>query len=474
MLHGLIFAAILVGFVFSLIFIYFTRLLVAIPIIKYKRPPSDLQPITDTVKSDDLPVSLCLTQTIQTLEKPRKWKEKKKSGVCFTQTSEWTVHKCSKTIRVPADFAASTFANPHLRSLWQPCVFDIEVERIDENTNLVRETFQYPWPFALRQKNSVHHACKSGNTYYVFWRTWSEDTTRRRRHIHDRIPLIAWIVKEVEAINCEISFLIATQENLNVQDMILNYFHAQNVETIVDTAKSFLYNTYGDVPKQRWSRALIPPPVTALMPEGYPSIPTSNPYRAQIIEKCVEFDHLLRSTDYKFVKEKNSVKIEKKEKQGSDMGIIRGFGMLDFTVKNIMDVLWGEEHKMKMESITESAETLETVNENCRVRYTIQKPPVVSRRYTCCVLNKLQLDNGDAVNLSFSINHPSCPDEGHVLSDVSMLGFYVKQITDTSCEVTCVGDIDPGGSIPGFLKRRLSIEIPLKIHVAREYLQKRS
>merc|ERR1712062_620690 len=161
-------------------------------------------------------------------------------------------------------------------------------------------------------------------------------------------------------------------------------------------------------------------------------------------------------------KEKSSVRIESKDKAGSDIGIIRGSGIVNFPVKEVLEVLWEERHKEKMEAMTEKYETLETVNDNCRVRYTVQNPPIVTRRFTCYLLNRLECENG-AIMLSFSINHENCPDENHVLSTVHLLGFHIKKLTDASCQIGFIGDIDPGGWLPGSLKRRLANEMPLKI-----------
>lgn len=153
------------------------------------------------------------------------------------------------------------------------------------------------------------------------------------------------------------------------------------------------------------------------------------------------------------LKEDKNIKLYTRRLSEQDtLDCCRGITTLHCSLEKAVHFLWHESRKYSLGVIEQSV--VEEFASNVRVIYqAIKSPALVSNRDFVYLSSSEAIEQGTAHAItSVSVEHAKMPAQsGFVRGELMLSGFYLKRITDTSCELQYFVHVNINGWVPAWL-----------------------
>lgn len=200
---------------------------------------------------------------------------------------------------------------------------------------------------------------------------------------------------------------------------------------------------------------------------------TLNEHAQQLISNCAaELLAASQSTEgWEDLGETNEVRSYRKMTE-SGIHMIRGEGVINVPVQQIMDLLLDQDRKKEWDEMYVEGYIVAEISPGIRILYNrFSAPWPVYERDFVFVLKHQEID-GKVVYVGKSIEVPSIPPrDGAVRGEIYASGFIFEPITATSTKVIYFINVDPKGIIPHMVVNFMSSKQTQNIYRIRKILE---
>jgi hypothetical protein len=213
----------------------------------------------------------------------------------------------------------------------------------------------------------------------------------------------------------------------------------------------------------------VPPPSfrSPLVPAEYAA--AAEKAMASVIQQAEEG----ASAGWVVFKEQDNVRMSRREVPGLPVDFLKGEGVIAASIETILRAAGSVPDRAKWDDMFESGSVLHEFVPGFDVAHMRFKGmwPVAGRDL-CVIRGAAPRGDGSWVAFSVSVDYAACPPPGkYVRAQLYPTGFLLRpRDGGRSTDVVYVAAMDLRGSIPGSLKKKVSLSIPLTVHKLRRYV----
>jgi hypothetical protein len=136
--------------------------------------------------------------------------------------------------------------------------------------------------------------------------------------------------------------------------------------------------------------------------------------------------------------------------------MVKCTGTIERPAQQIKDFLWNLENKKKWDETLKYNRIVKSFSDNLRIiQEEANAPWPVSNRDFVVAQAWVQRDDGFLI-FAKSIDGVVPDSDGVVRANVLLQGIYIQRETDTRSRITTLGSVDPRGSIPNMVVKKMS------------------
>lgn len=176
---------------------------------------------------------------------------------------------------------------------------------------------------------------------------------------------------------------------------------------------------------------------------------------------------------WKADKEKEGVSIHHRYVEGSSIVMMRGKLEIPASAKAVLECTEDLETRKQWDELFIEGSNVETLDDSHQVLHFKFKSGtmMVSNRDFVMARSVRTNDDGTIVANHVSIEHPDVGEnKGFVRGEIDVSGYFIEPLSDSSCRVTYVVQLDPKGWVPTAAVNLVAVKQPLVLARMKKHL----